>query len=97
MLLAKSYSLRLFYLLLPSISISLTAAAICQVQGGTSDDGWTSNQGSICQAANGGGMIVLDKTYTIVTVLQTTDLINVVIQLSGTIKLGPGIFNFLRL
>jgi hypothetical protein len=33
--------------------------------------------------------VVLDKNYTIGTVLQTTNLNNVAIQLSGTINLSP--------
>jgi hypothetical protein len=34
--------------------------------------------------------VVLDKTYTIATVLETTGLENVAIQLSGTVNLSPG-------
>lgn len=35
--------------------------------------------------------VMLDKTYTIATVLQTTNLNNVAIELTGTINLSPGV------
>jgi hypothetical protein len=36
--------------------------------------------------------VVLDKNYTIGTVLQTINLNNVAIQLSGTINLSPRVY-----
>lgn len=63
-------------------------AATCEVAGGTSDDGPAI--AAAISTCNNGGTVVLDKTYTLGTVLQTTALNNVAIQLSGTIKLSPG-------
>jgi hypothetical protein len=80
----------------------------CEVPGGTSDDGPAikaaltkcNNGGMVSKvilpyitAANGHDQVVLDKTYTISTVLQTTGLNNVAIQLSGTINLSPRVHN----
>lgn len=84
---------------MPSISIlrllALTGyvvtrvlAATCEVAGGTSDDGPAIK--AALASCNNGGTVVLDKSYTLATVLQTTDLNNVAIQLSGTITLNPG-------
>ena len=54
--------------------------------------GGTSDHSAAIKAAlascNNGGTVVLDKTYTIGTVLQTNDLVNVAIELTGTIKLS---------
>lgn len=69
--------------------VSTAAAAVCEVAGGTADDG------PAIQAAlttcNNGGTVLLDKTYTIATVLQTTSLNNVAIELTGKIILSPEI------
>jgi galacturan 1,4-alpha-galacturonidase len=64
-------------------------AATCEVAGGTSDDGPAI--AAALSTCNNGGTVVLDKTYTLATVLQTTALNNVAIQLTGTIKLSPEI------
>lgn len=64
-------------------------AAVCHVAGGTSDDSAAIK--AALASCNNGGTVVLDKTYTIGSLLQTTDLHNVAIQLSGTIKLSPNI------
>ena len=73
--------------LLAAASFTL-AATTCEVPGGTSDDGPAIKAALV--SCNNGGTVVLDKTYTIATVLETTGLNNVGIQLSGTIKLSPG-------
>jgi hypothetical protein len=75
-------------LTLISIAITSTNAATCEVAGGTSDD--SAGIKAALASCNNGGTVVLDKTYTIGTVLQTTDLGNVAIELTGTIKLNPG-------
>lgn len=65
-----------------------SGAAACRVLGGTSDDAPAIK--AALASCNGGGTLILDQTYTIASVLQTTDLNNVGIQLPGTIKLSPG-------
>ncbi|KAL9624270.1 MAG: hypothetical protein Q9160_001517 [Pyrenula sp. 1 TL-2023] len=64
----------------------LVASLTCEVPGGTSDDG-PAIKAALIQC-NNGGTVVLDKSYTIGTVLQTTGLSNVAIQLSGTVNLA---------
>lgn len=64
-------------------------AAVCQVAGGTSDDSPAIK--AALASCNNGGTIVLDKTYTIGSLLQTTDLHDVTIELTGTIKLSADI------
>jgi galacturan 1,4-alpha-galacturonidase len=64
-------------------------AAVCQVAGGTSDDSAAIK--AALASCNNGGTVVLDKTYTIGSLLQTTDLSNVAIELSGTINLSADI------
>jgi len=78
--------LRLFAL--TSVAATSVIATTCEVAGGTSDDGPAIK--TALANCNNGGTVVLDKTYTIATVLETTDLKNVAIQLSGTINLSPG-------
>ncbi len=80
--------------LISVISFAASSFALtCDVPGGTSDDGPAI--ASALSSCNNGGTVVLDKTYTIATVLQTTALNNVAVQLTGTIKLSPGeIFNY---
>lgn len=68
---------------------SAAYAAVCQVAGGTSDDSAAIR--AALKSCNNGGTVVLDKTYTIGSLLQTTDLSNVAIELSGTIKLSADI------
>jgi galacturan 1,4-alpha-galacturonidase len=83
------YSRSLYHLLafLGSATIS-AAATTCEVAGGTSDDGPAIK--AALASCNNGGTVVLDKTYTIATVLETTNLTNIAIELSGTIILSPG-------
>lgn len=69
-------------------SATMALALTCEVAGGTSDDGPAI--AAALSSCNNGGTVVLDKTYTIGTVLQTTALNNVGIELTGTIKLSPG-------
>jgi hypothetical protein len=84
-----SFSLLQKFALL-SFAIRTAAAATCEVAGGTSDDGPAIKAAlAIC---NNGGTILLDKTYTIGTVLETTTLSNVAIELTGTIILSPGMY-----
>jgi len=68
--------------------LSVTSAAICEVPGGTADDGPAIK--AALATCNNGGTVLLDKTYTIGSVLQTTSLNNVAIELTGTINLSPG-------
>ncbi len=79
-----------FFLLLAFNPLTSCSAAptTCQVPGGTTDDGPAIK--AALSSCNNGGTIVLDKIYTIGSVLQTTNLINVAIQFTGTIKLDPG-------
>ncbi len=63
-------------------------ATTCEVVGGTSDDGPAIK--AALTSCNNGGTVVLDKHYTISTVLETTDLVNVAIELTGKIILSPG-------
>ncbi|TVY82545.1 putative exopolygalacturonase X [Lachnellula suecica] len=64
-------------------------AATCEVAGGTSDDG-PAIKTALASCANG-GTVLLDKTYTIGSVLETNDISNVAIELTGTIILSPDI------
>lgn len=64
-------------------------AAVCQVAGGTSDDSVAIK--AALTSCNNGGTVVLDKTYTIGSLLQTTDLHDVTIKLTGTINLSADI------
>ncbi|KAF1924659.1 glycoside hydrolase family 28 protein [Didymella exigua CBS 183.55] len=76
--------------MLLTASLAGTAfAAVCSVAGGTSDDSAAIK--AALKSCNNGGTVVLDKTYTIGSLLQTTDLSNIAIQLSGTIKLSANI------
>ncbi|KAJ0360461.1 hypothetical protein COL154_007555 [Colletotrichum chrysophilum] len=67
-------------------AVSSAAALTCQVAGGTSDDSPAIL--AALKQCNNGGTVVLDKTYTIGSVLQTEDLSNIAIQLSGTVSLS---------
>jgi galacturan 1,4-alpha-galacturonidase len=69
-------------------------ATTCQVTGGTSDDGPAIK--AALTSCNNGGTVVLDEIYTIATVLQTTDLVNVAIELTGKIVLSPGKHKWLK-
>ncbi|GKT89524.1 glycoside hydrolase family 28 protein [Colletotrichum tofieldiae] len=69
--------------------LSSAAALTCQVPGGTSDDSPAIL--AALKQCNNGGTVVLDKTYTIGSVLQTESLSNIAIQLSGTISLSTDI------
>ncbi|KAJ4982576.1 glycoside hydrolase family 28 protein [Stagonosporopsis vannaccii] len=64
-------------------------AAVCQVAGGSSDDSAAIK--AALTSCNNGGTVVLDKTYTIGSLLQTTDLHDVTIKLTGTVKLSADI------
>lgn len=64
----------------------LVSGLTCEVPGGTSDDA-PAIKAALTQC-NNGGTVVLDKTYTIGSVLLTTGLSNVAIQLSGTVNLA---------
>ena len=75
-------------LALLSLAIQTAVAATCEVAGGTSDDGPAIK--AALATCNNGGTVLLDKTYTIGTVLETTALSNVAIELTGTIILSPG-------
>lgn len=75
--------------LLAAALAGASLAAVCQVAGGTSDDSAAIK--AALKACNNGGTVVLDKTYTIGSLLQTTDLANVAIELSGTVKLSADI------
>jgi hypothetical protein len=81
---------RSLYRLLPFLGSAATsvAATTCEVAGGTADDGPAIK--AALASCNNGGTVVLDKTYTIATVLETTNLSNIAIELSGTIILSPG-------
>ncbi|KAH7088790.1 pectin lyase-like protein [Paraphoma chrysanthemicola] len=68
---------------------SAAYAAVCEVAGGTSDDSAAIK--AALKSCNNGGTVVLDKTYTIGSLLQTTDLSNVAIELTGTINLSANI------
>jgi galacturan 1,4-alpha-galacturonidase len=70
------------------LAIRLARAATCEVTGGTSDDGPAIK--AALATCNNGGTVLLDKTYTIGTVLETTSLSNIAIELTGTIILSPG-------
>lgn len=84
-------SLRKLFVLLVS---AVTAFALtCEVAGGTKDD--SPAIAAALSSCNNGGTVVLDKTYTLGSVLKTTSLKNVAIQLSGTLKLSPGQFYIL--
>ncbi|MCJ1313533.1 hypothetical protein MMC25_007212 [Agyrium rufum] len=65
------------------------AALTCEVPSGTSDD--APAIAAALSQCNNGGTVVLDKTYTIGTLLKTTSLNNIAIQLSGTINLSTNI------
>ncbi|WYZ36351.1 hypothetical protein EsH8_XIII_000003 [Colletotrichum jinshuiense] len=67
-------------------AVGSAAALTCQVAGGTSDDSPAIL--AALKQCNNGGTVVLDKTYTIGSVLQTESLSNIAIQLSGTISLS---------
>jgi hypothetical protein len=83
------YSQSIYRLLASLSSAAISAAATtCEVAGGTADDGPAIK--AALAACNNGGTVVLDKTYTIATVLETTNLSNIAIELSGTIILSPG-------
>jgi hypothetical protein len=69
------------------LAANSVSAAICEVPGGTADDGPAIK--AALATCNNGGTVLLDKTYTIGSVLQTTDLNNVAIELTGTITLSP--------
>jgi galacturan 1,4-alpha-galacturonidase len=71
-----------------SFAIQSAIATTCEVAGGTSDDGPAI--AAALASCDNGGTVVLDKKYTIATVLETTSLNNVAIELSGTIILSPG-------
>ncbi|KUJ12430.1 glycoside hydrolase family 28 protein [Mollisia scopiformis] len=75
----------IFFLSYATSAFALT----CQVAGGTSDDAPAIS--AALSSCNNGGTVVLDKTYTIGTVLQAMALNNVAIELSGIIKLSPDI------
>jgi galacturan 1,4-alpha-galacturonidase len=64
-------------------------AAVCRVPGGTSDDS-TAIKAALT-SCNNGGTVVLDQTYTIGSLLQTTNLRDVAIELTGTINLSADI------
>ncbi|CAG5157134.1 uncharacterized protein ALTATR162_LOCUS4926 [Alternaria atra] len=64
-------------------------AAVCLVPGGTSDDSAAIK--AALTSCNNGGTVVLDKTYTIGSLLQTTNLRDVAIELTGTINLSADI------
>lgn len=68
---------------------SAAYAAVCEVPGGTSDDSAAIK--AALKSCNNGGTVVLDKTYTIGSLLQTTDLSNIAIELTGTINLSADI------
>jgi galacturan 1,4-alpha-galacturonidase len=72
---------------LSSAAISVSATT-CEVVGGTADDG-PAIRAALRNCSNG-GTVVLDKTYTIATVLETTNLSNIGIESSGTIIRSPG-------
>lgn len=76
-------------ILLAASLASSTYAAVCQVPGGTTDDSAAIK--AALETCNNGGTVVLDKTYTIGSLLETTDLSNIAIELSGTIKLAADI------
>ena len=76
-------------LALLGFAIRSAIAATCEVAGGTSDDGPAIK--AALTTCNNGGTVLLDKTYTIASVLETTSLSNVAIELTGTINLSPGI------
>jgi hypothetical protein len=78
----------------------------CEVPGGTSDDGPAinaaltkrNNDGTASTAilrfkstADSHYQAVLDKTYTLASVLQTTSLNNVAIELTRSINFSPGV------
>lgn len=79
-------------LALLGFAIRSVTAATCDVAGGTSDDGPAIK--AALTTCNNGGTVLLDKTYTIGTVLETTSLSNVAIELTGTIILSPGTLSF---
>lgn len=76
-------------ILLTASLVGAAYAAVCQVAGGTSDDSAAIK--TALKACNNGGTVVLDKTYTVGSLLQTTDLSNIAIELTGTIKLSADI------
>jgi galacturan 1,4-alpha-galacturonidase len=82
-------------LALLSLAIRVVTAATCEVAGGTSDDGPAIK--AALATCNNGGTVLLDKTYTIGTVLETTSLSNVAIELTGTIILSPGMLTVFEL
>jgi threonine dehydrogenase-like Zn-dependent dehydrogenase len=69
-------------------SVTSALAATCTVAGGTSDDGPAIK--AALATCNNGGTVVLAGTYTLATVLNTTALNNVAIELTGKIVLSPG-------
>ena len=77
------------------LAIQTATAATCEVAGGTTDDGPAIK--AALTTCNNGGTVLLDKTYTIGTVLETTSLSNVAIELTGTIILSPGMSTLLAL
>ena len=85
----------LYFLTIWAYAAGSVAAVTCEVPGGASDD--SPAIAAALASCNNGGTVILDKTYTIGTVLQTNNLNNVAIELTGTINLNPGIyFSFLR-
>ena len=82
-----SYSI-LGFVALFGFVLNSASAATCEVPGGTSDDGPAIK--AALATCNNGGTVLLDKTYTIASVLETTGLNNVAIELTGTITLSPG-------
>jgi hypothetical protein len=82
----SSRVIRTFSLL--GFAARVTQSATCEVAGGTSDDGPAIK--AALATCNNGGTVLLDKTYTIATVLETNDLSNVAIELTGTISLSSG-------
>ena len=82
-------------LALMGLAIRAVKAATCEVAGGTSDDGPAIK--AALTTCNNGGTVLLDKIYTIGTVLETDSLSNVAIELTGTIILSPGILSTLEL
>ena len=65
------------------LATNLVGAAACRLLGGILDDALVIK--AAVASCDGGGTVILDQVSTIANVLQTTDLNNVGIQLSGTI------------
>jgi polygalacturonase len=77
----------LLELLVVVCSIGSALSATCAVSGGTTDDG--SAIKAAMATCNNGGTVILSGTYTIATFLNTTELNNIAIELTGTINLHP--------